>query len=269
MKNIPQPTAVIESTSDARFDPVAVDLKNRPLAAFLAWLWPGAGHVYQGRYGKGMLFMVCILVTYFWGMAMGEGHNVYASFREADKHYPFILQAGVGLPAIPAVIQSATGVSLFGESHFMYPPANPVERIHDEKAVWHQKAAQWFSMGTLYTMVAGIMNLLVIFDAYSGPAFGSPESQSTYGSGPPGEDSTEGTLKFFGVVIGIILALTLRSRMESDSRMLTYVMAIAGGFAGSGAGRVLNHFYRLIVPLPVTDEEASRDKPESAGGKKD
>ncbi|MEM7313216.1 MAG: DUF6677 family protein, partial [Planctomycetota bacterium] len=74
--------AVSSSASDAsRFDPVEVDLKNRPLAAFLAWLWPGAGHVYQGRYGKGMLFMVCILVTYFWGLALGDGHVVYASFR--------------------------------------------------------------------------------------------------------------------------------------------------------------------------------------------
>ncbi|MEM7311632.1 MAG: DUF6677 family protein [Planctomycetota bacterium] len=182
--------------------------------------------------------------------------------RKADMHYPFILQAGVGLPAIPAVIQSATGVSLFGDSHYMYPPADPKEQTHDEKAMWHQKAGQWFSMGTLFTMVAGIMNLLVVFDAYSGPAFGSPESQSTYGSGPPGEDSSESTLRFAGMVIGVVLALSLRANMESDSRLLTYAMAIAGGFAGSGVGRVINHIYRLIIPFPVaegTDGDAPAD----------
>jgi TM2 domain-containing membrane protein YozV len=265
MKNTPTLTpekAEPTSSDDGRFDPVEVDLKNRPLAAFLAWLWPGAGHVYQGRYGKGMLFMICILVTYFWGLALGDGHVVYASFRKADMHYPFILQAGVGLPAMPAVIQSATGVSLFGESRIMYPPHDPQEQTHDEKAVWHRNSGQWFAMGTLFTMVAGIMNLLVIFDAYSGPAFGTPESQSTYGSGPPAEDNTESTLKTVGAILGIILALTIRSNMESDSRTMTYALAICGGIAGSAVGRITNHVYRLIVPLPVTD-----DPEEPASGK--
>ena len=48
------------------YAPVEVDLKNPWLAALWAWLWPGAGHLYQGRYAKGVLFMVCILVTYFY-----------------------------------------------------------------------------------------------------------------------------------------------------------------------------------------------------------
>lgn len=241
-----------DSKDSSRFDPVEVDLKNRSLAAFLAWLWPGAGHLYQGRYGKAMLFMVCILVTYFWGLAMGDGHVVYASFRKADMHYPFILQAGVGLPAMPAVVQAMTGVSMFGDSRIMYPPFDPHEQNHDEKAIWHRNSAGWFSMGTLFTMVAGIMNLLVIFDAFSGPAFGSPESQSTYGSGTQAADGTEGSLKTVGAILGIILALSIRSRMETDGRMVTYAMAIAGGIAGSALGRISNHLYRLVIPLSAS-----------------
>ena len=50
------------------------------MSAGLAWLWPGAGHIYQGRYAKGILYMVCILGTYFFGLTMGNGHVVYAAF---------------------------------------------------------------------------------------------------------------------------------------------------------------------------------------------
>ena len=46
---------------------VEIDLKDPRLAAFLAWLVPGLGHIYQGRTGKGVLFFVCIVGTFFYG----------------------------------------------------------------------------------------------------------------------------------------------------------------------------------------------------------
>ena len=58
---------------------VEIDLKDPRLAAFLAWLIPGAGHIYQGRTGKGVLFFVCILGTFFYGLYIGDGRVVYAS----------------------------------------------------------------------------------------------------------------------------------------------------------------------------------------------
>ena len=63
--------------------PVEIDLRNPALAALLAWLWPGAGHLYQRRNIKGVLFMVCVLATYFFGLVLGEGHVVYASWLKA------------------------------------------------------------------------------------------------------------------------------------------------------------------------------------------
>ena len=38
--------------------PIEIDLKEPWLAALLAWLVPGLGHIYQGRTGKGILFFV-------------------------------------------------------------------------------------------------------------------------------------------------------------------------------------------------------------------
>lgn len=161
-----------------RYANVEVDLKNPAIAALLAWLWPGAGHLYQRRTAKGLLFMICILVTYFWGLAMGRGHVVYASFTRPDVRYPFFLQIGVGLPAFPAIAQrvAADGGRRIFNSSFMAPPRPPLhEQQHDELAVWHQQLGFYFELGTLYTMIAGLLNFLVIYDAFAGPVFSDPQ----------------------------------------------------------------------------------------------
>ena len=54
---------------------IEIDLRNPVLAAVLAWVWPGLGHLYQRRYGKGVLYMVCILSTWFFGLALGEARQ--------------------------------------------------------------------------------------------------------------------------------------------------------------------------------------------------
>src|SRR5437016_6225739 len=47
------------------------------VAAFLTFLVPGLGQIYQGRYAKGLLFMVCLLGMFTLGQAMGNWQNVY------------------------------------------------------------------------------------------------------------------------------------------------------------------------------------------------
>src|SRR5437763_1250901 len=53
------------------------------LAAFLSYLIPGLGQIYQKRYGKGVLFMVCLLGMFMLGQAMGQWQNVYVPRDEA------------------------------------------------------------------------------------------------------------------------------------------------------------------------------------------
>ncbi len=50
---------------------------NSIFAGFLSYLIPGLGQIYQGRTGKGLLFMVCILSLFHVGEAMGNWENVY------------------------------------------------------------------------------------------------------------------------------------------------------------------------------------------------
>jgi hypothetical protein len=161
--------------------PLQIDLRNPGTAALLAWLWPGAGHLYQRRYAKAVLFMVCILGTYFFGLALGEGKVVYAAWNQADRRWQYPLQLGVGLPAMPALLQNVVvrrgGEPLLGG--LMAPP-------HDSRELsnWQLALNIRFELGTLYTMVAGLLNILAIWDAYGGPVITDPAKER----GPPDDD---------------------------------------------------------------------------------
>ncbi len=144
-----------------------LDLGSRHLAAVLAWLIPGAGHFYQRRYFKSAIFSISIFSSFVLGMFMAGGRCVYASWNETEKRWQYVLQAGVGLPAMPAAVQAwrvrNNAPPLFNET-FMTAPKS----THDLDE-WNRLTASGFDMGTLYTMVAGLLNILVVFDAWSGP----------------------------------------------------------------------------------------------------
>ena len=42
-------------------------------------------------------------------------------------------------------------------------------RPADQLSIWQGRLGRFFEIGTLYTMLAGMLNLLVIYDAWSGP----------------------------------------------------------------------------------------------------
>ena len=54
-----------------------VDLKNKWLAAVLAFLVPGLGHAYQRRRFKAVIYFSCVLGMFFTGMTLGEWKVVY------------------------------------------------------------------------------------------------------------------------------------------------------------------------------------------------
>ncbi|ASV73388.1 hypothetical protein THTE_0786 [Thermogutta terrifontis] len=163
-----------------------VTLKDPWIAAFLAWLLPGLGHWYQGRQAKAILFFVCIMGLFIYGCYLGGNRElgyarvVYASFRPGDMRLYYLCQIGVGLPAMPALIQAArvrqNKPPLW--NNFMAPPrlgtddGNPptLSRICYELHAY-------FDLGSLYTAIAGLLNILVIFDAFGGPLFPEPSAR--------------------------------------------------------------------------------------------
>ena len=186
---------------------LTIDLYDNRVAALLAWLWPGAGHFYQRRFAKGFLFMVCILGTFLMGLRIGSGRVVYASLKNEDFRWQYFCQAAIGVPAFPAIVQSvvmrdggdpiwvmceryperavvngklieysridpakAGNVSKTLKDGFMAPPAGKIDlNANDVLGMWHVELGNWFEIGTFYTVIAGLLNLLAIYDAFAGP----------------------------------------------------------------------------------------------------
>ncbi len=169
---------------------VTIDLKDRTLAALLAWLIPGLGHFYQGRTAKAVLLFVCIMATFSYGCYLGGNDKVgyarvvYVSFRPGDRRWHYLCQIGVGLPALPALVQAARVRQGYAPwTLFMAPPRlaedslDPptLDRLNYELNVY-------FDLGTIFTMIAGLLNILAIYDAYGGPVL--PEKKPTESNDP-------------------------------------------------------------------------------------
>ena len=151
-----------------------LDLRNRYLAAFLSWLIPGCGHYYQQRKFKATIYFASIMSCLIVGLIVSGGRCVYASWNGVERRWQFALQAA-GLPAIPAVVQAwrVRGGNepllqgWFFDRNEPGPFAAPVH-VH-QLDQWHKQTASGFELGTLYTMIAGLLNILAVYDAYAGP----------------------------------------------------------------------------------------------------
>jgi hypothetical protein len=88
-----------------------IRLKNRVLAVVLAWLIPGAGHLYQGRRLKSAIYFCSIVGLWIMAMHLSEWKVMAAPHTERDERPPMIqmlkfgAQSGVGLPSVCAMVQ--------------------------------------------------------------------------------------------------------------------------------------------------------------------
>jgi hypothetical protein len=186
---------------------IRVDLKDRHFAAFLSWLVPGAGQWYQGRRGKAWLFFVCVLGTFLYGLFLGEGRVVYAQWEPPQyRRYSFLGQIGVGLPSLPALVgaarqnNGAETLPFVTARWYMPPRTDDAEydrvgniMIPNELDRLHRDLNRRFELGTVFTLIAGLLNVLVIYDAWAGPAYGVTRRKEASGrepGKPPDEDSS-------------------------------------------------------------------------------
>ena len=60
-----------------------------------------------------------------------------------------------------------------------------------ELALWNVKLHPYFELGTVYTVIAGLLNLLVICDAYAGPLVIAPQDDKKNRKKEPAEKITD------------------------------------------------------------------------------
>lgn len=178
-----------------------IDLRDPAVAALLSWLVPGLGQLWQGRRLKGLLFLAAIGGILLAGLWLGGGKVAYCLWRPGARRLEFLGQAGIGAVAVPAVIQSwslsTTGGPFLpggvfvppllrnqpvsaayatrlersepGMSFVRDPSGRQARSIVDELSVWYLRLGRFFDVGTLYVTIAGLLNLLVVYDAWAGP----------------------------------------------------------------------------------------------------
>jgi hypothetical protein len=164
----------------------AVPRPNSPLAAFLSYLVPGLGQIVQGRFGKGILFFVCLYGLFFTGMAMGGWQNVYIAQTAKDGaeepawdnnplHLPrpvanlwnrlhYVGQFWIGVAAWPAIWQYNSAEASRLLDKFERAPTK------EEEDEINEKYGKLPDIAWVYTVIAGVLNILVIYDALAGPA---------------------------------------------------------------------------------------------------
>jgi hypothetical protein len=69
-------------------------------------------------------------------------------------------------------------------------PENLVEHP-DELSKWNYELGENFEIGTVFTIIAGLLNILAIFDAYGGPLI-IPPPEDKKKPGEPASNTSEG-----------------------------------------------------------------------------
>jgi hypothetical protein len=170
-----------------------------PLAGFLSYLVPGLGQICQGRTSKGLFFLASLYGLFFGGMALGDWKNVYipdTTRNNAPSNLPplvnniysrpqFAGQVWIGIAAWPAIWQynhfpvPSAETSPFWHFFGQTPPENRMEAPPDWQGrtlveLQNESDKTW-DLGWVYTVIAGVLNVLVIYDAFAGPTFGFPD----------------------------------------------------------------------------------------------
>jgi hypothetical protein len=108
------------------------------LVCLLAWALPGAAHIWQGRKQKGIVFLIVLTLMFIIGLML-HGRIFPFQFSEPLVALAAIADLGLGIPWIVARVLGAGAGEVTAATH---------------------------EYGNTFLIVAGLLNFLVILDAY-------------------------------------------------------------------------------------------------------
>ena len=137
-----------------------MDRRRVALACVLAWLVPGAGHFYLGKRVKGTLFLAIVVVTFFTGL--GLKGRVYIATPDQPLSY-LATFANLAIGPLDLVGREAT------YARILYAFPRETDRIAYQDILERTRArilAVTHEYGTTFVLTAGLMNILLILDAF-------------------------------------------------------------------------------------------------------
>jgi hypothetical protein len=131
---------------------MAAGRKNAFVALVLGWVVPGGGHVYLGQVKKGLFFFVLLAGAFVGGIAIGGYDDV--AFPKPNANTPANDITSRAMYRIIPAIQAMDGAVAFVSAKAAEAAERDNEYLGD------------YDIGVLYTVVAGLMNLIVMLDAF-------------------------------------------------------------------------------------------------------
>jgi hypothetical protein len=127
-----------KNVSETRAASAARDSSRTVASGLLAWVWPGLGHLFLGRRGKGLVLMGSILALFVLGVSMDSALQLHLGLEDPLALLFSLAQMGAGAPYVIARL-------LGYEAGVVTSPT--------------------YEYGNTFTAVAGLLNILVILDA--------------------------------------------------------------------------------------------------------
>jgi hypothetical protein len=111
---------------------------NPYIVSVVAWIIPGAGHMWQGRTQKGVVFLLALPIMFATGLWL-DGRLFPFEFSQPLVVLAALASLGNGLPYVIA--------KMLGLGHGVVTAAS-------------------YEYGNTFLIVAGLLNMLVVLDAY-------------------------------------------------------------------------------------------------------
>ena len=112
---------------------------NRFVAAGLAWLFPGLGHLYLGRRGRALAYAAIVLATFLLGLSF-QGRL-------------YTVEAGQPLTLLATFAVHGAGILPIAARALLDNPGGAILSVT-------------FEYGCAFLLTAGLMNLLLMLDAW-------------------------------------------------------------------------------------------------------
>ena len=125
-------------TTPAERPRVAAEPGRLTLVCGLAWLVPGAGHLLQGRRQKGLIFLIALPLMFATGLWL-EGRLFPLELSDPLVFLGAIANRGIGAPYVVARLMDAGAGNV---------------------------TAAAYEYGNTFLMTAGLLNFLVVLDAF-------------------------------------------------------------------------------------------------------
>lgn len=140
------------------------------LAGILAWAIPGAGHVYLGRAVRGLILCICVNGLFWAGVAFGGVFTV----EPLRQRWWFAAQVATGTSGLAAWYrQKQFRQAVAARAGLPEKPPRSLARAQQwwgqfDRALAEENLALVYptdSVARAYSGIAGMLNLLCIFDA--------------------------------------------------------------------------------------------------------